>query len=188
MGRWVRAGPGTVSAFSPGSHVETAGLSRVGQQGPWLGAVKWTRGRRVQPTSVLQDPCSSGCWRCWRGSSALSPSSCATAGPAGSGCSRVSDVSAGPGRRVLCASLAWSLPCPALPAEALGSWHLQSPPDVIPELHLCYPVQTFQPKPEAAGKWSGVRRGCLSRRDTRQAGPWAWGSLLAASHKLRLSL
>lgn len=43
-------------------------------------------------------------------------------------------------------------PCPTLPTEALCGCTSRPPADVISELHLCYPVQTFQPKPEPVGE------------------------------------
>lgn len=66
--------------------------------------------------------------------------------------------------RVLRAGLAWvpALPCPPrLPEAGISS----PPPGVVSELHLCYPVQTFRPKPEPAGKCQDVQRGCSSHMD-----------------------
>lgn len=52
------------------------------------------------------------------------------------------------------AVLAWpGSPHPASPpAEALCGRPSRPPADVISELHLCYPVQPVQPKPEPVGE------------------------------------
>lgn len=85
--------------------------------------------------------------------------------------------------------LAWPLPCPALPAEALSEAGISN------DLLMSFQSSTCAtrprpsgPGPSLRGKWPGVGRGCLGGRDTQQAGPWAWGSLSMASHKLLLSL
>lgn len=75
---------------------------------------------------------------------------------------------------MLCPSLAW-VPLPPCPLRLSEAGLPSLPPVVVSELHLCYPVQNFQPKLEPVGECPEVQRGYVQLHSS--SGPWVWISL-----------